>query len=222
MMEIWGRPTSLCTQRVLWCLEEFGVPHELILASGTMGAAGHISKGHEPYGVVDTPDYLDMNPNGRVPTIRDGDFTLWESNAILLYLALKHGHDRSAAAVEQLTTAAAWMSWSNQYLDPPLTDLALHKVRLPPEQRREDVIARWNREMVRHLRILDGHLADRDFIAGPAPTIAEFSVGPNVYRWLLFELPHDNLVNLHAWLGRLRERPAFQKIVQPAAFHLKG
>jgi glutathione S-transferase len=222
MVQIWGRPTSLCTQRALWGLEEFGVPYKVTLASGTMGASGHISKGTQPYGVVDSAEYLRLNPTGRIPTIQDGHFTLWESNAILLYLALKHGHDRSAVAAEELATAAAWMSWSNQYLDPPLTDLVLQKVRLPLEKRSKDVVDRWNQEMVEHLQILDGHLADRDFVAGSAPSIAEFSIGPYVHRWVLFELPHENLSNLFAWHARLCVQPAFQKIVQPAEFHLEG
>ncbi|MBT6205523.1 MAG: glutathione S-transferase C-terminal domain-containing protein [Alphaproteobacteria bacterium] len=82
------------------------------------------------------------------------------------------------------------MSWSNQYLDPPLTDLVLHKVRLPLEERSDEAVERWNQAMIRFLRILDRHLSDKNFIAGSEPTIAEFSIGPNVHRWVLFALPH--------------------------------
>jgi len=76
MVKVWGRPTSTCTQRVLWTLVEAGVPYELTLASATMGATGPVALGHEPYGIVDTAAYRAMNPNGSIPTIVDGEFVL--------------------------------------------------------------------------------------------------------------------------------------------------
>ena len=75
MLKIWGRPTSACTQKALWGLEETVIDYELTLASGTMGPDGHVSKGGAAFGIVDTPEYRAINPNGTVPTIDDEGFT---------------------------------------------------------------------------------------------------------------------------------------------------
>ena len=73
---------------MLWALAEIELEFEFILASATMGPSGHVSKGNKPFGVVDTPEYRAKNPNGRVPTIDDDGFVLWESNSIVRYLAM--------------------------------------------------------------------------------------------------------------------------------------
>jgi hypothetical protein len=78
MLKLWGRPTSLNVQKVLWCLAELDLAYERIDA----GMA---------FGKNDTPEYLAMNPNGRVPTLVDGDYVLWESNSIMRYLNLAYG-----------------------------------------------------------------------------------------------------------------------------------
>ena len=88
-IRLWGRPSSARTQKILLALAAIGLEFEFILASATMGAGGHTSKGNTPYGVVDTPEYQRLNPNGKVPTINDDGYVLWESNAILLYLAMR-------------------------------------------------------------------------------------------------------------------------------------
>jgi hypothetical protein len=77
MIRVWGRPTSIHTQRVLWALTDADLGYELILASATMGPQGHVSKGGAPFGVVDTPAYRAKNPNGTVPTIEDDGFVLY-------------------------------------------------------------------------------------------------------------------------------------------------
>ena len=221
-IKVWGRPTSICTQRVLWCLDEAQLAYDLVLTSGTMGEQGHISTGARPYGGVDTAAYLQMNPHGRIPTIADGGFHLWESNAILMYLALKYAPRLYSGDVGEFAQASAWMSWSNQYLDPPLTDLVLNLVRLPESERKDSVVRRWNESMADSVQILDGHLASRAYVAGDAPSIAEFSIAPGIHRWLLFDLPRPSLPHLEAWHARLNERPAFQKLIQPKAYHLSG
>ena len=93
MLKLWGRPTSGRTQKVLWTLAEIGLDFDFIMASATMGPGGHVAKGNQPYGIVDTPDYRAKNPNGRVPTIDDDGFVLWESNSSVRYLALQYAPD---------------------------------------------------------------------------------------------------------------------------------
>jgi glutathione S-transferase len=77
-LTIWGRANSVNVQKVLWCLAELDIAHERIDAGMQFGRNTEA-------------DYLDMNPNGRVPTLVDGDFVLWESNSIMRYLCLAHG-----------------------------------------------------------------------------------------------------------------------------------
>ena len=121
MLKLWGRPTSTNTQRVLWTLAEAGVPYELTLASATMGAGGHISLGNAAYGTVDTAAYRAMNPNGTIPTIDDGGFVLWESNAIVAYLARRYAPEKLFGDDENtFARAVQWMSWTNYSMDPSM------------------------------------------------------------------------------------------------------
>src|SRR5690348_5751273 len=76
-LTIWGRANSVNVQKVLWCLAELDIPYQRIDA----GMA---------FGKNDTPEYLAMNPNGRVPTLVDGDYVLWESNSVMRYLNLAY------------------------------------------------------------------------------------------------------------------------------------
>ena len=78
MITIWGRANSVNVQKVLWCCDELVLPFQRIDAGG-------------PFGHLNEPSYLAMNPNGKIPTISDGNFVLWESNAILRYLAMEYG-----------------------------------------------------------------------------------------------------------------------------------
>jgi glutathione S-transferase len=222
MIKIWGRPTSICTQRVLWCLEEAGLAYQLMLASGTMGPRGHVSKGGKPFGFVDTPEYLKMNPTGQIPTIDDDGFVLWESNAIVMYLALNYAPGLYQSDVRIFSQASAWMSWSNQYLDPPLAELVLHRVRLPEDQRDAATVENCNDAMSNSLTILDRHLSTRSYVAGEEAGIAEFSIAPGIQRWFLFDLPRPALPHVEAWMARLSERPAFRKLIMPQEYHLAG
>jgi glutathione S-transferase len=219
MFKIWGRPTSGCTQRSLWCIEEAGIPFQFTLASAIMGPNGHISKGGKPFGLVDTPEYLRMNPNGTVPTIDDDGFILWESNAILAYIALHKEPELYARDDRTFARAVAWGSWSNQHLDPPMTDLVLHITRLAKHLRDPSKVEKSKVDMLNQVRTLEEQLATRPYLAGDTLTIADISVAPAVYRWQLFDSDRSPLPNVDAWIERLSRRPAFQKHIMPREYH---
>ena len=136
MLKLWGRPTSGRTQKVLWTLAEIGLPFELILASGVMGPGGHVSKGNRPFGIVDSAENRALNPNGRVPTIDDDGFVLWESNSIVRYLALQYAPDLLYGNdIKTFASASRWLDWENNELLPPQHEMVMHLIRLPEAER---------------------------------------------------------------------------------------
>ena len=223
MLTIWGRPTSARTQKVLWALAEIGRDFELVLASATMGPEGSVDKGHAPYGIVDTPDYLAMNPNGTVPTIRDGDFTLWESNSIVQYLAMKYAPDLMYGDdPETFASASRWMDWEGNVFLPHQHTLVMHLVRLPPEGRDPAQVEAARRALLRPLEIVDGQLARTEFMAGDRFTMGDIPVGMRVHRWFLFDLETPDLPHLRRWYEAIRQRPAFEAHIADPALHLSG
>ena len=221
MLKIWGRPTSACTQKALWAIAETGVDYDLTLASGTMGAGGHVSKGNAPYGLVDTPEYRAMNPNGTVPTIDDDGFILWESNVIIRYLAMKYAADKLYRDDMQVFAAASrWMDWEQTKFLPEQHILVMHLVRLAPEARDPEEIESARLSLLNPLGILDDQLAMTDYVAGDQFTMGDIPVGMRVHRWYLFDLPSPELPHLRRWYERIRERPAFKAHIADPALHL--
>jgi len=125
MLKIWGRANSVNVQKVLWFCEELNVEYERIDAGG-------------PFGVVDTTEYRRRNPNGLVPTIDDDGFILWESNAIVRYLAAKLQSNLWPALPRMRAEADQWMDWSHT-LWAALRPVFLGLIRTPPEKRNEAV-----------------------------------------------------------------------------------
>jgi glutathione S-transferase len=223
MLRIWGRPTSICTQRALWGIEEAGLRYELTLASATMGPKGHVSKGGPAFGVVDTPEYRAMNPNGTVPTIDDDGVVLWESNAILHWLALKHAPERLYGGdPATFACASAWMSWTNEHLEPQLHVLVMELVRLAPDKRNPANRDEANREILKPLWLLDAHLAKQPYVAGERFTMGDIVVGCAVHRWFVFDQPRPAMPRLEAWHARLAERDGFRHHVAPPEHHIAG
>src|SRR5215203_5497868 len=134
MLTLWGRVNSINVQKVHWRLEELGLAYDRIEA------------GRE-FGVVDTPEYRRMNPNGLVPTIEDDGFVLWESNAIVRYLAAKRAD------------ADRWMDWQATTFT-PATGPAFHGlIRTASEQRDASAIAQSIAKAEPMAALLDAHLA---------------------------------------------------------------
>jgi len=223
MIKVWGRPTSINTQRVLWALADSDIPHELILASATMGPDGHVSKGGAAFGIVNTAAYRAMNPNGTVPTIDDDGFILWESNAILIWLALKRAPEvLFGGDPKHLARALQWMSWTNELLEPLLHTLVMELVRLPEVQRDPDKVEKARVAMLGPLGALEAHLGRQLYVAGDRFTIGDIPTGAAVYRWLVFELERPEMPNIAAWQSRLSDRKGFRTHVASRDLHLSG
>lgn len=201
MLLIWGRANSVNVQKVLWCCEELGVPYERRDA----GMA---------YGVVDTPAYRALNPNGLVPTIDDDGFVLWESHAIVRYLAARDAEGTLWPVDAQARARAdQWMDWNVSTLWPALRPLFLGLVRTAPEQRDPKTLDAARTHTAKVLAILDAALAARPYAAGDGLTTADIVLGCSVWRWLALPIERPPLVHLQAWFDRLAQRPAFRRIV---------
>lgn len=221
MLKIWGRPNSICTQRVLWGCEEAGLAYELTLASGTMGPKGHVSGGNAPYGIVDTPAYRAMNPNGTVPTIDDDGYVLWDSIAILGYLALRHAPSAlHGGDIRVFAQAQQWMSWTNEHLEPALHVLVMELVRLPQAERTAGAVEAARGDMSRALARLEARLGQAPFVAGGDFSLGDIPTGAAVHRWRVFGLDGPALPNIDAWLARLGSREGFRRHVEPRQYHL--
>ena len=223
MLKLWGRPTSGRTQKVLWTLEEAGVKFELILASATMGPRGHVSKGNEPFGVVDTPEYRAKNPNGRVPTIDDGGFVLWESNSIVRYIAMQYAPDLLYGSdVRTFASASRWLDWENNELLPPQHEMVMHLIRLPESARDANVLARSRTEFERRLKIAEEQLGRTRYMCGERFTYGDIPLGIRVHRWHVIGLATDGFPHVERWYSEIKARLAFNVWTADPANHLEG
>jgi len=201
VLTIWGRNNSINVQKVMWTVGELGLTYKRIDAG-------------RQYSGLDTPEFLSMNPNGLVPTIVDGDTVMWESNAIVRYLAAKYNagglwpEDPNARC-----QADQWMDWMVTVIIPQLNPVFVGLIRTAPEERNNDTIAALAKGMSEHWEILDAHLADRPFVAGDSLTIADIPLGCACYRYYAMDIPHPTRANLEAWYKRLQTRSAFREHV---------
>jgi glutathione S-transferase len=202
MLTIYGRTNSVNVQKVLWCLAELDVPYERIDAGLDFG------KNNEAW-------YLALNPNGRVPLLVDGPFTLWESNTIVRYLAAKHGlGSLCPAALELRALAERWMDWQLSTLIRPVSIVFQALYRTPAVERDPSAVARNTAEANRAVGLLDRHLAAQPYVAGDSFTMGDIPVGAVVHRWLeIAGIERPPLPAATAWRDRLAERPAFRRHV---------
>ena len=203
MLTIYGRTNSVNVQKVLWCLAELGLPYARIEAGLEHG------KNTEPW-------YLKLNPNGRVPLLVDGSFSLWESNTIVRFLAGKHGvGSLCPATLEARALAERWMDWQLSTLVLPVSIVFWNLIRKPAGERDAVAIERNLREANRAMTLLDEHLQSQPYVAGDAFTMGDIPVGATAHRWL--EIPgidRPPLAAVRAWRARLAGRVAFRNHVQ--------
>ncbi len=201
MLKVWGRVNSINVQKVLWVLDELKQPYQRIDA----GMA---------FGVVNEPAYKKMNPNSRVPTIDDGGFVLWESNAIVRYLAAKHaGGSLWPADLKVRADADRWMDWATSTIQPLITPVFWGLIRTPAEKRDMAKINADAEKIPPAFQVLEQCLEGRQYVAGASFTMGDIPIGAFVYRWSALEIKRPAMKNIEAYYKRLQERPAFKKFV---------
>jgi len=192
MLRIHGSARSRAL-RTLWMVAELGLPyrHDDLLprSPGTK-----------------TPEYLALNPNGRVPTIEEDGFVLSESMAINLYLAKRHGSPLYPADPRDEALCWQWSLWETDRLDRQIVNYANHSAVLPPAERKPEVAEAAWAEMVPALDVLEGALGRSGWLVGDAFSIADLNVAAALYRGLTLDLARWPRVT--AWLKACWDRPA--------------
>lgn len=197
MYKVLGRKTSGNVQKVVWLLEELGLSYE------------RLDYGRQ-FGNTSDPGYLRLNPNGKVPTLVDGETVVWESNTILRYIANQTSaqsfylHDPALRSMVE-----RWMDWQLSALNGPY--LVIFKAAKKPVAERPET---WNddiKTLDEQLRILDGCLPSQGWLVAENMTLAELALGPIVARCLEFPIDLSPLSNVRSWCSRIASRPAFVK-----------
>jgi glutathione S-transferase len=164
-------------------------------------------------GGLKAPAYLALNPNGKAPTMVDGDVTLWESSAIMAYLCAKAGSDmwpvqRPAEQIEVLR----WLSWNDNHWSREVGPFYFEHVVKPTFHLGEPDPAELTAALPglhKVAAVLEGHLKSRDFVACGRLTIADFQLASMACEWRRAEMPFDQYPNIARWLDRLMEIPAW-------------
>jgi len=201
MLKLWGRTNSTNVKKALWCLEELGVPYSRVDAGGA-------------FGIVGEPGYAEKNPNRLVPCLEDGELVLWESNAIVRYLAAQYGEPALwKPDPRQRAEADKWMDWATSSLAAPFRVVFWSMVRTSAEQRDMAAVEVALAECGKLLAIVDRALAEQPYLSGASFGMGDIPLGCFAYAWFEMPIERPELPHLQAWYQRLQERPAYQRAV---------
>ncbi|MEQ8506082.1 MAG: glutathione S-transferase family protein [Rhodospirillales bacterium] len=201
MLRVLGRATSVNVQKVMWLIDELGLEHERVDVGGRHG-------GNQD------PEYLAKNPMGLIPVLEDGDYVIWESQAIVRYLLEAYGGDPWLPSDLKLRGQAhQWMDWYLTVMHPPMTVIYFQLIRATEETRNEQALAEAKDKAAQLWTVLDKHLADKQFITGDTLNMGDIPCGCSAYRWHTLVPEGPDLPNLKAWWDRMNVRPAYKKNV---------
>ncbi len=198
MITVYGRSTSSNVQIVMWAIGELGLEYQ-------RHDIGHSHGGN------DTPAYLAMNPMGLVPTIRDGDLVMWESGAILRYLAARYGDDRFWPRDPAIRGPLdMWAEWCKTEFGPTFNyRVFVPMVRVAPSRQDKAAIAKAIEATKPLARMLDRRIGAGPWLAGDDFTFADILTGNLLYRYFEHDFDKTRTPNLRAYYDRLRGRPAY-------------
>jgi glutathione S-transferase len=195
MLRVLGRITSINVRKVLWAAGEMEIEYER-------------DDWGKPVRDPKVPEFLAMNPNGQVPVIVDEGFVLWESQAILRYLAEKVQSDLLPANAQERALVDQWLTWQATELNPSWAYIVPAKLRNDPPnpdpERLAAAAAKWTRTM----QILEGQLQKGDYVANGRFSLADIVIGLSTHRWKAVEFDKPDLPAVDAHYARMQARPA--------------
>ncbi len=195
-MKVYFAPGSRAV-RTVWLLEEIGKTYDLVRF--TLGQK-------EMRG----PEYTRINPNGRVPTLVDGDTTITESTAIAQYLGARYAPELIPGPdAANFATYLQWLHYAEGMIMPPINNYVVETILLPPERRNDEIAARSLKLLNRTLGAAEAHMEGRDFLAGDF-TIADTVTGHAVIVSRRLGADFSQCPNLAAYADRLEARDAFK------------
>jgi len=198
MIKIWGRTDSSNVQKVLWCCGELGIEFERTDWGGKFGGN-------------DDEAYRKMNPNGLVPTMKDGDFILWESNSIMRYLNAKYGSGKLLPVNPQgMAVANRWMDWQLSTFNAIIVPLFWSLVRTPSDKRDAKVVQSALEKTTKAWQIVEKELAQNRFLAGEEFSLGDIPLGVWAYRWFNLPIERPEQPNITRWYERLKQRRPYQ------------
>jgi glutathione S-transferase len=203
MITVYGRATSSNVQAVMWGLGELGLSHE------------RLDYGHS-FGGLDSPEFRALNPHGLIPVIRDGDLTVWESCAILRYLAARYGDGGAFWPKDPAARAGVdmWAEWGKTLFCTEFTGpIFWARVRTAAKDRNEAALTAALARFEDRLNALGAQLDAHPFVCGADFTLADIVIGHVLFRWFDIDVPRQKRPRVEAYYRRLAERPAYREHV---------
>lgn len=203
MITIYGRATSSNVQVAMWGLGELGLACDRLDYGGAFGG-------------TDTPAFRAMNPNGLVPVLRDGDLVMWESAAILRYLAARYGDGGAFWPADPVARARVdmWAEWGKTSFCADFTmPIFWLRERTAARDRDEAALRRALAAFERRLDMLDAQIGANPYVCGPELTLADIVIGHVLYRWFTIDVPRQPRPVAEGYYARLTERPAYRSHV---------
>jgi glutathione S-transferase len=198
MLTIWGRLNSHNVKKVVWLAEEIGLSYDRRDVGG-------------PFGMDEA--YRALNPNALIPTVEDDGFVLWESNAILRYLAANHGGEDVYPVDPQVRASAErWMDWGFTWAD-AIRPIFFQMVRTEADKRDMALVERSVARAAGLSAILDDVLGRQEWLSGNAFGIGDIPVAAYANSWFQLPVERPSRPNLERWYAALQARAPFRDVV---------
>ena len=195
-VKIYGIPGSRA-DRSLWAIEETGIEYEHIKTN-----FGEESKANE---------YLEINPNGRIPALVDGDLKLFESMAINLYLTKHYAGDLYPTNPNDEAKANQWSVWAISEIAPLQMQIVIQKFFVPKDKQDQGVIDQASKSLIRPLKVLDEALRENEYLLGQSFSVADLNVAGVLLLLKAVKFDFDAFQNASAWLAKCHARPALER-----------
>lgn len=196
MITIYGSPQS-SAGRTFWTLEETGVEYEA-------KSVNFKEKEHK------SSSYLKLNPNGKIPVLTDGDFVIWESMAINMYLCEKYKPELLGQTPENKGKIYQWSFWALGELQPPLIENFIQLTFVPEVQRDQNKIEKNKERLPSLFEILDNALASSKYLTGEEFTLADLNTASVVLVSEYIKYDLSSYKNITSWLNAIKDRKGFQ------------